>query len=170
MRRVVPLICAGACRASSIVSNELPAMPVPAAARNFLRLRVDRTGWAGCGSIIVSLLGDPGAYRGLAAGNPRKELASLCCLAASCQVVSGTRCYSRRHAPTASGSRGGPRRDRGLHGWAGVAPGYPETTGRRDEGRAPLPRPLRDVPWGGRPGLVARGALPGAARQAERCG
>jgi len=57
MRRVVPLICAGAWRASSIVSNELPATPAPAVARNFLRLRVEGEGLAGCGSVIVSLLG-----------------------------------------------------------------------------------------------------------------
>src|SRR5438128_7102663 len=63
IRRVVPLICAGACRASSIVSNELPATPAPAAVRNFLRLRVDGAGLTDCRSVIVSLLGDPGAYR-----------------------------------------------------------------------------------------------------------
>src|SRR5207237_10561606 len=57
MRRVVPLICAGAWRASSIVSNELPATPAPAVARNFLRLRVEGEGLAGGGCVLVRLLG-----------------------------------------------------------------------------------------------------------------
>src|SRR4030095_5349440 len=87
MRRVVPLICAGACRVSSIVNNELPATPALAVARNFLRLSVDLAALTGRASVIVNLLCVPGAYRGLATGNPRKELHSLCCLAASCQVV-----------------------------------------------------------------------------------
>src|SRR5215510_5096337 len=166
MRSVVPLICAGAWRASSIVNSELPATPAPAVVRKFLRLRVDGEGLSGC-SIIVGLLKRSWRYRGLATGNPRKELDSLCCLDASCQVGLAPG-VSSVNAPTAPGSRGGHRRDRSLHGRTGVAPGYPQTPGRRAEGRAALPGSLRDVPRGGRAGLVARGPLPGPARQAER--
>src|SRR5437870_2089383 len=41
IRSVVPLICAGAWRASSIVRREPPATPAPATVRNFRRLRVE---------------------------------------------------------------------------------------------------------------------------------
>src|SRR5262245_49261615 len=166
MRRVVPLICAGACRASSIVNSEPPATPAPAVARNFLRLRVDGEGLAGC-CIIVGLLNQSWRYRGLATGNPRKELDSLCCLDARCQVGLAPG-VSSLNAPTAPGSRGGHRRDRGLHGRAGVAPGHSETTARRTEGRASLPGSVRDLPWSRRAGLVARGALSGPAGEADR--
>src|SRR5215831_11231956 len=155
MRRVVPLICAGAWRASSIVNSEPPATPAPAVARNFLRLRVDGEGLAGC-CIIVGLLNQSWRYRGLATGNPRKELDSLCCLDARCQVGLAPG-VSSLNAPTAPGSRGGHRRDRSLHGRTGVATGHPQTSPRRPEGRASVPGSLRDLPWGRRAGLVARG-------------
>src|SRR6267142_1716070 len=101
IRRVVPLICAGACRASSIVNSELPATPTPAVARKFLRLRVDLAALTDRGSVIVGLLCVPGTCRRLTNGNPRKELDPLCCLAVSCQVavlgpvLSSPRCDGR---------------------------------------------------------------------------
>src|SRR5215470_3023700 len=137
IRRVVPLICAGAWRASSIVNSEPPATPAPAVARNFLRWRVDGEGLAGC-CIIVGLLKRSWRYRGLATGNPRKELDSLCCLDASCQVGLAPG-VSSRNAPTAAGPCGGHRRDRGLHGRARVAPAHAQTITPRAEGRASLP-------------------------------
>src|SRR5262249_13848139 len=163
MRRVVPLICAGALRASSIVNSEPPARPAPAVATNFLRLKVEGEGLAGC-CIIVGLLKRAWRYRGLATSNPRKELDSLCCLDAGCQVGLAPG-VSSLNAPIAAGSRGGHRRDRGLHGRAGVAPGHPKTTPRRAESRAPLPGSLRDLPRGRRAGRVARGPFPGPPRQ-----
>ncbi|PYM92346.1 MAG: hypothetical protein DME04_15730 [Candidatus Rokuibacteriota bacterium] len=81
IRSVVPLIWAGACRASSIVRRELPATPAPATLRNFRRLTAEEGVSAGRGSRIVSLLGCP-------SNNSSKGLASLCVLTTTCQVVS----------------------------------------------------------------------------------
>src|SRR5437870_6519947 len=55
MRSVVPRICAGACRASSIVSSALVVTPAPATVRNRRRLTEALTG-TGRGSLIADLL------------------------------------------------------------------------------------------------------------------
>src|SRR5689334_10304846 len=167
MRSVVPLICAGACRASNIVRSELPATPAPAAARNFLRLSVDRVDGTRFGSVIETSFSGAADYRGLTAGSPRKELGSLCCLVASCQVVVRSRCYPRRHEPPAAGAVRGSRGDRRVHRRARLAPGPAACAGRRIERPAALPGSLRDLSRRGWTGLVARRALPGPARPAE---
>src|SRR5215813_3178540 len=77
IRRVDPLICAGAWRASSIVSKEPVATPDPAVTRNFLRSSVARAGGASLGAVIGDLLRRSAADRGLTISVPSKELNSL---------------------------------------------------------------------------------------------
>src|SRR5712691_9059469 len=119
IRRVVPLIWAGAWRASSIVRREPPATPAPATVRNFRRLRVEVL--TGCGSLIVSLLDCPETDLVDGATTP-EELTSLCFRGTPCQVASEVNprsrrgCYPQRHAPSAPRAR---PRDRGYRRLAG---------------------------------------------------
>src|SRR2546428_784181 len=108
IRSVVPLICAGAWRASSIVRREPPATPAPATGRNFRRLRVEVL--TGCGSLIVSLLDYPETDLVHGATTP-EELTSLCFRGTSCQGASEANprpppgCYPRRPRPRPLGGR-----------------------------------------------------------------
>src|SRR5262245_44855289 len=77
MRRVVPLIWAGALRASSMVRIEPPATPVPATVRNFRRLRVAEPLSVGRSSLIVSLLCGHGAGREITTRSERVRLFML---------------------------------------------------------------------------------------------
>src|SRR2546430_13114457 len=95
IRSVVPLICAGAWRASSIVRREPPATPAPATVRNFRRLRVEVL--TGCGSLIVSLLDYPETDLVHGATTP-EELTSLCFRGTSCQVASEVNARPRRRS------------------------------------------------------------------------
>src|SRR2546430_15297267 len=90
IRSVVPLICAGAWRASSIVRREPPATPAPATVRNFRRLRGEEL--TGCGSLIVSLLDYPETDLVHGATTP-EELTSLCFRSEERRV--GKECRSR---------------------------------------------------------------------------
>src|SRR3989442_7379361 len=148
IRSVVPLICAGAWRASSIVRREPPATPAPATVRNFRRLRVEVL--TGCGSLIVSLLDYPEPDLVHGATIPEK-LTSLCFRATFCQVASEVNarprrgCYPRRHVPAAPGARPRDRGYRRLRGGPRNAAPHPAPAARRLAGRAPLLRAPRHV-------------------------
>src|SRR5438034_3869775 len=171
IRSVVPLICAGAWRASSIVRREPPATPAPATVRNFRRLRVEVL--TGCGSLIVSLLDYPETDLVHGATTP-EELTSLCFRGTSCQVASEVNarprrgCYPRRHAPAAPGARPRDRGYRRLGGGPRSAARHPAPAARRLAGRAPLLRALRHVSRHRRSRHLARHTLPGPSRQPRR--
>src|SRR2546425_740567 len=137
IRSVVPLICAGAWRASSIVRREPPATPAPATVRNFRRLRVEVL--TGCGSLIVSLLDYPETDLVHGATTP-EELTSLCFRGTSCQVASEVNARPRpwvlSSAPCAGRSWHSSSRSRLSASW------------RRASQRCSTPRARRAAPRG----------------------
>src|SRR5437899_1645743 len=136
IRSVVPLICAGAWRASSIVRREPPATPAPATVRNFRRLRVEVL--TGCGSLIVSLLDYPETDLVHGATTP-EELTSLCFRGTSCQVASEVNArppWVLSSAPCAGRSWRSSSRSRLSASW------------RRASQRCSTPRARRAAPRG----------------------
>src|SRR3989442_16022872 len=86
MRSVVPRICAGACRASSIVSSALVVTPAPATVRNRRRLTEALTGTGGR-SLIAVLLVERSNSLGRSHPNARKRWIFLPAHGDPCQVA-----------------------------------------------------------------------------------
>src|ERR1700704_3834655 len=134
MRSVVPLIWAGAWRASSMVRSELPATPAPATVRNFRRLRVWEPLSVDRRSLIVSLLCGHGADREISSRSERLDC--LCFAGANCQVASARLTSDAPARPRAARD---PPRGRSLRRRARLAARYAQAPAGDPSDRAPLP-------------------------------